>query len=250
MDTANWFRGRMILTKASEANRYKTDALPLAHDKNALSSNQNERAGESDGFGDSFQIDENWDPIFAARYFADPFWANGFFPVNAIVQPLLSPPLFGSDAPDMISKLKVLIVEDDFMIADMSEDLLVNGGFDVCGIAATVEEAVCLGLRHKPDLALIDFRLADGGFGTEVATRLRAVERIGVLYATGNSTHIGMQDAEGEACLAKPYRAQDLVRGMKIVAEFVATGASASLFPRGFHLLRHPYSQPAEYPIG
>jgi DNA-binding response OmpR family regulator len=144
----------------------------------------------------------------------------------------------------MLSKLKVLIVEDDFMIADMSEDLLVAGGYEVCGIAATVQAAVSLGLRHKPDLALIDFRLADGGLGTEVATRLRATSRIGVLYATGNSKHVEMQNAEGEACLGKPYQAEDLVRGMKIVAEFVATGASTLPFPHGFHMLRHPYSQP------
>jgi DNA-binding response OmpR family regulator len=145
-------------------------------------------------------------------------------------------------------KLKVLIVEDDLMIADMSEDLLASGGYDVCGIAPSVEEAVSLGLRHKPDLALIDYRLADGGLGTAVATRLRAASRIGVLYATGNSFAMG--DAEGEACLAKPYRAEDLVRGMGIVADFLATGASATPFPHGFHLLSHPYSQPAGHANG
>ena len=150
----------------------------------------------------------------------------------------------------MATKLKVLIVEDDFMIADMSEDMLVHEGYDVCGIAATVEAAVSLGLLHKPDLALIDFRLADGGLGTEVAIRLRAKSRIGVLYATGNSKHIAFQDAEGEACLAKPYQAQDLMRGLKIVAEFVATGNSALSFPRGFHLLHHPYSQPVAFSNG
>ena len=144
----------------------------------------------------------------------------------------------------MISKLKVLIVEDDFMIADMSEEFLVDGGYDVCGIAATVEDAVSLGRRYKPALALIDFRLADGRLGTEVGCRLRAAARIGVLYATGNSKDVAMRDAEGEACLSKPYQADDLVRGMKIVAEFVAAGASTSPFPHGFHLLRHPYSQP------
>jgi DNA-binding response OmpR family regulator len=141
----------------------------------------------------------------------------------------------------MQSKLKVLIVEDDVLIADLSEDLLVRGGYDVCGIAGTVEEAVSLGLRHKPDLALIDFRLASGGLGTEVAARLRAGARIGVLYATGNST---LLDAEGEACLTKPYRAEDLLRGMKIVAEIVARGATALTFPHGFRMLQHPYSQP------
>jgi DNA-binding response OmpR family regulator len=142
----------------------------------------------------------------------------------------------------MATKLKVLIVEDDFMIADMSEDMLLHAGYDVCGIAATVEAAVSLGLLHKPDLALIDFRLADGGLGTEVAIRLRAKSRIGVLYATGNSIALG--DAEGEACLAKPYKTEDLMRGLAIVTEYVAVGDSVLPFPRGFHLLHRPYSDP------
>jgi CheY-like chemotaxis protein len=225
-------------------------SLPLPKEENAQSSNGNDGGDEIVKFGDSFQIDMNWDPVFADRYFAAPVNIQGSPPVNATVQPPSQSPLLSTGALGMISKPKVLIVEDDFMIADQSEDLLVNNGFDVCGIAATVEEAVSLGLLHKPDIALIDFRLADGGFGTEVAARLRSADRIGVLYATGNSKHIGMQDAEGEACLDKPYRDRDLMRGMKIVAEFVAKGSSALPFPQGFHLLRRPYLQPAGAAIG
>jgi len=106
----------------------------------------------------------------------------------------------------MLSKLKVLIVEDDFMIADMSEDLLVAAAMSLRH-RRHGSSAVSLGLRHKPDLALIDFRLADGGLGTEVATRLRATSRIGVLYATGNSKHVEMQNAEvrpASASLTRP----------------------------------------------
>ncbi|MGA2258611.1 MAG: response regulator [Thermoguttaceae bacterium] len=77
----------------------------------------------------------------------------------------------------MAAKLKVLIAEDDLMIADMSEEILVDAGYEVCGIARTVSEAVALGRVHKPDLALIDHRLADGGLGSEVAARLRSAPR-------------------------------------------------------------------------
>jgi DNA-binding response OmpR family regulator len=150
----------------------------------------------------------------------------------------------------MIAKLKILIAEDNFMIADMAEDSLVQQGYEVCGIAATVDEAVALGLRHKPDFALIDFRLADGGLGTEVATRLRAVSKIGVLYATGNDTDGALKDAEGEACLSKPYQTRDLMRGLEIVAEIVATGAATPPFPRGLRLLAHAYTKPSEPAIG
>ena len=150
----------------------------------------------------------------------------------------------------MKSILKVLIAEDNLMIADMAEYLLVQQGYEVCGIAATVDEAVALGLSHKPDLALIDFRLADGGLGTEVATRLRDVGRMGVLYATGNDVAEALEDAEGEACLCKPYQTEDLMRGLEIVAEIVATGAAVPPIPRGLRLLRRAYSKPTEPTLG
>ena len=133
--------------------------------------------------------------------------------------------------------LKVLIAEDDLMIADMAEATLVENGYEVCGIARTVDEAVALGRRHKPDLAVIDVRLADGGLGTEVAAQLRNLGSLGVLYATGNVSHVMLNGGDGHACLAKPYRFEDLVRGLEIVADIVATGTASPPFPAGFLML-------------
>ena len=100
--------------------------------------------------------------------------------------------------------LRVLIAEDDLMIADMAEEVLVDHGYKVCGIARTVDEAVALGKHCKPNLALLDLRLADNGLGTEVAARLAPFGRLGVLYATGNMAHVVLTAANGDACLAKP----------------------------------------------
>jgi CheY-like chemotaxis protein len=132
--------------------------------------------------------------------------------------------------------LKVLIVEDDLMIADMAEEMLVEHGYEVCGIARSVAEAVALGLRHQPDLAIIDLRLADGDLGTEVAAQLKALGRLGVLYATGNMAQIILTD--GDACLAKPYSGPDLMRGLEIVAEIVASGERRRRFPADLRCCR------------
>lgn len=137
----------------------------------------------------------------------------------------------------MFSKMTVLIVEDDFLIADMAEEFLVNHGFDVCGIAGTVEQAVALGRLHKPDLALIDYRLADGGLGTEVGTRLRATGGVGILYATGHYSTDALKDADGDASIGKPYRVESLIQALEIVADIQAVGATVRPFPPGFHLL-------------
>jgi DNA-binding response OmpR family regulator len=133
--------------------------------------------------------------------------------------------------------LKVLIAEDDLMIADLAEEHLIDHGYEVCGIARTVDEAVLLALLHMPDLAVIDLRLADGGLGTEIAVQLTALTKLGILYATGNMAQILLTATDGDACLAKPYRGADLVRGLEIVAELVATGKAIGPFPRGFQVL-------------
>jgi DNA-binding response OmpR family regulator len=133
--------------------------------------------------------------------------------------------------------LKIMIAEDDLMIADMIEEMLVDCGYEVCGIARTVTEAVALGRQHNPDLAVIDLRLADGGLGTDVAAQLGVLGRPGVLYATGNSSNVMLTAADGHACLAKPYRCSDLLRSLELVSEIVATGAASPPFPRGFQVL-------------
>jgi CheY-like chemotaxis protein len=133
--------------------------------------------------------------------------------------------------------LKVLIVEDDLMIADMAEEMLVEQGYEVCGIARTVAEAVALCRLHEPDLAVIDLRLAEGDLGTEIAAQLGGLGTLGILYATSCVSQVMQTAADGHACLAKPYRSADLVRSLEIVAEIVATGTASPPIPRGFQVL-------------
>lgn len=130
----------------------------------------------------------------------------------------------------------ILIVEDDFLIADMLESSLSDHGYEVCGIARTVSEAVALIREHSPDLAVIDLRLADDEPGTEIVARLGGIGRLGVLYASGNISKL--RGTEGHASIAKPYRDIDLLRGLEIVAELVATGTASPPFPRGFQVLK------------
>jgi CheY-like chemotaxis protein len=132
---------------------------------------------------------------------------------------------------------KVLIAEDDLMIADMCEEVLVKNGYRVCGIARTVDQAVTLGRRHRPDLALLDMRLAEGGLGTEIAAQLCPLGKLGVLYVTGNSHEVMLTATDGDACLDKPYRWADLLLSLEIVIGIGATGRAAPPFPHGFRLL-------------
>jgi two-component system, response regulator PdtaR len=134
--------------------------------------------------------------------------------------------------------LKVLIAEDDLMIGDLTGDVLVEQGYEVCGIARTVAEAVVLAWRHKPDLAVIDLRLAEGGLGTEIVAQLAGdFGTLGILYATAHVGQVMQNAAGGHACLAKPYSPANLLRSLEIVTEMVARGTASLPFPLGFKVL-------------
>jgi CheY-like chemotaxis protein len=120
----------------------------------------------------------------------------------------------------------------------MLEEVLQLGGYEVCGIASTVAEAVALGERHKPDLAVIDLRLAGGDDGVEAARQLASRQRIGILYASGNVTPDLLAVPAGEACIAKPYVLADIIRGLEIVEQIMSSGTASPPLPPGLHLLR------------
>jgi DNA-binding response OmpR family regulator len=134
----------------------------------------------------------------------------------------------------------VMIAEDDLYMADMLEEVLVDSGYDVCGIASTVDKAVELGERHKPDLAILDIRLAGGGLGTEIPARLKGQGRMGVLYASWHAGQVKLTKTDGDALLVKPYRPEDAVRALKVVETVVSTDLTLEHLPRGFSLLGWP----------
>jgi len=138
---------------------------------------------------------------------------------------------------------KILIVEDELILADMLELTLIEHGHEVCGIARTVSEAVDLGHTYRPDFAIIDYRLADGGLGTVAAAQLRDLDGLGILFSTGNSARVMLTATNGHAILEKPYLDVDLIRALEIVAEVISTGRGSPPFPHGFKLLSPQTSQ-------
>jgi DNA-binding response OmpR family regulator len=130
---------------------------------------------------------------------------------------------------------RVLVVEDDLLTTDLLEDALLEGGYEVCGTARTVVEAVEIANRHKPDLAVIDVRLALGQ-GTEIAALL--TNKCGILFATANPDYARLAAAGGIGYLTKPYRPHDVVPALRIVERFFKTGVASPPYPARFTLLK------------
>ena len=128
--------------------------------------------------------------------------------------------------------LKVLIAEDNVLLADMLEAVLVAEGYEVVGLARTVQQAVELADRHAPDLAVLDFRLAAGGYGSQIRPLLQDKLSMGILYVSGDELNTTLTSADGEGYIQKPYVLEDLVQALRTIRE-IKLGGSASP-SRGF----------------
>jgi response regulator of citrate/malate metabolism len=84
-----------------------------------------------------------------------------------------------------VSPLRVLVVDDDFMVARIHRGFVQRlAGFEVCGEAHTGAEALASVQSQQPDLVLLDIYLPDLG-GLEVLRRLRATgNEVDVLVIT------------------------------------------------------------------
>lgn len=103
---------------------------------------------------------------------------------------------------------KVLVVEDEALVAMLVEDALLDAGFAVIGPAATIEEAMALLERERPDAVVLDLNLA-GETSTPVADWL-AARGIPYVIATGYGA-TGLPPGHRDAMvLAKPYDPAEL----------------------------------------
>ncbi|MBY3032724.1 response regulator [Rhizobium leguminosarum] len=85
---------------------------------------------------------------------------------------------------DDLMKQRVLIVEDEFLIALDLEATVEGMGMQVAGLANDCEQA--LRLAPLADIALVDVNLADGPTGPEIGRRLAREHGIAVVFMTGN----------------------------------------------------------------
>jgi DNA-binding NarL/FixJ family response regulator len=119
--------------------------------------------------------------------------------------------------------MRILVVEDDFLIAMQTEAALNDAGFEVVGTARTAEEAVMLAREKRPSLAVMDIRLAGERDGIDAARQLLSEFDIRCIFATAHDDAKTRERAKPFAPLGwlpKPYTASSLVA---LVAEAVSS---------------------------
>jgi two-component system, response regulator PdtaR len=118
-----------------------------------------------------------------------------------------------------MQEAKILIVEDEMLIARDLEALLTDWGFKVVGVAGAGEEAYSLYLLHEPDLMLIDIQLYSGMDGIELVQQCNVIRRIPVIYLTGQADHQTIERAKTTnpaAYLFKPFDEKQLLVSIEL----------------------------------
>jgi CheY-like chemotaxis protein len=84
-------------------------------------------------------------------------------------------------------KIKVLVVEDEVIVAQYLRMELEASGYEVCGFVATGEEAIQKAKKEEPDLILMDIHLAGRTDGIEAAQKILDHRKIPIIFMTGYS---------------------------------------------------------------
>lgn len=134
----------------------------------------------------------------------------------------------------MDTSVKILVVEDDMLIAAKIALQLTNLGYEVTALVPKGEEA----LRHvettRPDLVLLDIQLKGAMDGIETAHRLRESARIPVIYVTANTDEATFQRAKAThpyGFVPKPIKHLDLQRAIELALSRLADEHHAAQSP-------------------
>lgn len=113
---------------------------------------------------------------------------------------------------------RILIVEDEFIIADLLKSIVEKAGYQVCGFADHVDEALKLVALHSPEFVLIDIYLKGKASGIELAILLGNMN-VPFLYISANSNQTILERAKKTnpyGFVVKPFREYDVLVALDI----------------------------------
>src|SRR5947207_1246054 len=114
---------------------------------------------------------------------------------------------------ELMKALRVLVIEDDALIAMLAE-LLACMGHDVCATAATEAEAVSAAARCRPDLMIVDSGLGRGSGVAAVEEILRAGP-VAHVFVSGDAGRVRTHHQDA-VVIRKPFGGAELARAIDL----------------------------------
>lgn len=118
-----------------------------------------------------------------------------------------------------MNKVRILIVEDELIIAEDMKDILEDLGYSVVGITADEHEANRMLVATEPDLAILDITLGKDQSGLNVADFINQNIFIPFIFCTSyadKSTVTKAKDLHPNGYLIKPFDKDDLYSAIEV----------------------------------
>jgi two-component system, LytTR family, response regulator LytT len=126
-----------------------------------------------------------------------------------------------------MNKIKILIVEDELIIAESMKRMLLKLNYEVIGIACDNLEAKSFLTSNVPDIVLVDIQLSGGDDGIALAKYIKDNYQVPIVFITSHSdenTVDRAKDVQPEGYLVKPFEKQDLYTSIEIaLSNFLRT---------------------------
>ncbi len=118
-----------------------------------------------------------------------------------------------------MGKVRILVVEDEIIIADNICEALEDLGYEVSEPAITYSEAIETIQEFQPDLAILDIQLSGKKDGIDIAQNIKANYNIPFIFLTSNSDSqtVGRaKEVSPSAYLVKPFSKDELYTSIEI----------------------------------
>lgn len=118
-----------------------------------------------------------------------------------------------------MKKSRILVVEDESIVARNIQNRLTKLGYDVCGVTSTGEEAINLAKELQPDLILMDIVLRGGIDGIDAAKLIRSQFDIPIIYLTAHADLGTIKRAtytEPFGYILKPFKIKEIQSAIEI----------------------------------
>jgi two-component system, response regulator PdtaR len=135
-----------------------------------------------------------------------------------------------------LKPLKVLIVEDELVLALELQDIIEEAGHTVACHAAEGRRAKALAEKYSPDVALIDIRLRDSVSGIEVANHLARKTGTLTVFATASADELPQDLCGACGVIAKPYAEGAIPAALDFISKCLKRAVAPGPAPRGLRL--------------
>ena len=131
----------------------------------------------------------------------------------------------------MEAKVKVLVVEDEWITSEEIKEVMLQNGFDVIGQAVDANTVHQIIEKDTPDVILMDINIKGNVDGIELATQIREKLNCAIIFLTAYDDDYFLRRAQKVApasYLVKPFQAKNLTVAVKMAIQNISKDSENS----------------------